>query len=484
MQAEACANTDALVLTRQGLATELAGIPVVTQEDEIAAYCRDWHGDLQTSAVAVLRPANTPEVVRCVQACAARGLAVVAQGGNTGLVMGAVPDDAASQVVLSLERMNQIRCIDVEDFSAVVDAGCVLETVKHAVAEHELFFPLSLGAQGSCQIGGNVSTNAGGINVLRYGMARDLVLGLEVVLPDGSVLDLLQTLRKDNRGIDLKQLFIGAEGTLGIVTGVAIKLFPQPQQSETALIAMDSLQDVIELYRLARHQCCDLMSAFEFMQPLAFQLAIEAQPQLSMPLGDYPAYVLMEVSGSKLIDVRCMLETFLEQAMADGLVKDGVVAATQTQSMGLWRFREAMVEGQARRGVHLRTDVSVPLSSLAQFVEEAQHSLQKTFPQCEVVAYGHVGDGNVHMNVLPPSSATLKERLKILHEGTDVINAWVDHYKGSISAEHGIGRLKRDDFERRLPDAQRRILQGLRDLIDPQRIMNPCCQLGAPPRRP
>ncbi len=466
---------------RGSLSEKLCGIPVIVDEAGIAPYCRDWHGDVQTGAVAVLRPGSTADVSRCVRACVDLGLAIVAQGGNTGLVLGGIPDDAQSQVVLSLERMNRVRRIDVDDFSAVVDAGCVLEAIKDAVSEHDFFFPLSLGAQGSCQIGGNVSTNAGGINVLHYGMARDLVLGLEVVLPDGSVLDLLHTLRKDNRGIDLKQLFIGAEGTLGIVTGVAIKLFPRPRQVETAMVALGSLHDVIALYRRARHDCCDLMTAFEFMQPLAFQLAIEAHPDLTMPLGDYPAYVLMEVSGSGLVDARGMLEQFLENAMADGLILDGTVAATRAQSMRLWRFREGMIEGQAQRGVHMRTDVSVPLSSLADFVRNAQHDLQQAFPDSEVVAYGHVGDGNVHLNLLPPARATLDERHEILQRGNDIVNKWIDVYGGSISAEHGIGRLKLADFEQRLPPVQRRLLEGLRGLLDPHQHMNPRCQLNQTP---
>lgn len=469
---------------RQRLSAALGAVKALMDDADMASYCRDWHGDVQAGAVAVLRPANTEEVAHCVKICGELGLSIVPQGGNTGLVLGGIPDEPANQVVLSLDRMNRIRHIDRDDFSAVVDAGCILEAVKDAVAEQGLFFPLSLGAQGSCHIGGNVSTNAGGINVLRYGMTRDLVLGLEVVLPDGSILNLLRTLRKDNRGIDLKQLFIGAEGTLGIVTAVAIKLFPQPLQAETALLSLHSLDDVIALYRRARYECCDLLSAFEFMPPLAFDLAIEAMPDLVMPIdGGAPAYVLMEVSGSGRVDVRALLEGFLEAVMEEGLVQDGTLASTKAQSIELWNFREGLNEGQAKRGLHLRTDVSVPLSKLANFVRDTSAALTLALPECESLAYGHVGDGNVHLNVLPPAGYGLEQRQQVIAAGKKIINEWIDRYEGSISAEHGIGRLKLADFEERLPETQRRLLEGLRQVINPHNLLNPRCILGDAARR-
>ena len=464
---------------RQRLTDALPTVKVLIDEVQMALYCRDWHGDVQSGAVAVLRPSTTQEVAACVKACLALGLSIVPQGGNTGLVLGGTPDAPATQVVVSLERMNRIRSIDRDDFSAVVEAGCILESLKDAVAEQGLYFPLALGAQGSCQIGGNVSTNAGGINVLRYGMTRELVLGLEVVLPDGSVLNLLRTLRKDNRGIDLKQLFIGAEGTMGIVTAVAVKLFPQPVQTETALLSLGSLEDAIALYRRARYACCDLLSAFEFMPPMAFDLAIEAMPDLVMPIeAGAPAYVLMEVSGSGLVDIRSLMERFLESVMEEGLVQDGTLASTKAQSTQLWNFREGMNEGQAKRGVHLRTDVSVSLSKLSGFVRDTSAALAVALPECETIAYGHVGDGNVHLNVLPPSSFGVIERQKAIATGKKIINEWIDRYEGSISAEHGIGRLKRADFEDRLPAPQRRLLEGLRRVVNPQNALNPRCILS------
>jgi FAD/FMN-containing dehydrogenase len=439
-------------------------------------YCRDWHGDVQTGAMAVLRPRTTQEVSACVRAAHGLGIGVVPQGGRTGLVLGAVPDTPARQVVLSLERMNRIRRIDADDFTAEVEAGAVLQTIKDQLAEAGLFFPLALGAQGSCQLGGNLSTNAGGVNVLRYGMTRDLVLGLEVVLPDGQILDLLSRLRKDNRGIDLKQLFIGAEGILGVITAATLKLCPLPDQSVTALLALDRLEDAITLFRLARRQCCDLMSAFEFMPPLAFTLAREAMPDLPTAMDETaPAYVLMELSGSGLVDVAGLMERFVELAFVEGLVRDGVVAQSQAQAKTLWRVRDGMNDGQAKRGRHLRTDLSVPLSAMAEFVAEAEAAVTAALPGAVCVSYGHVGDGNVHLNVLPALGRDADDQIA---KAKKVIHDVLYRFGGSISAEHGIGRLKRDDFEKELSQPKRAILESIKRAIDPGLVMNANCQIS------
>lgn len=456
------------------------GADLVLLGQAIAPYCRDWHGDVQTGAIAVLRPRNTEQVSTCLRIAASLGLGVVPQGGRTGLALGAVPDSPDRQVVLSLERMNHIRRIDPDDFTAEVEAGVVLQALKDSLAEQGLFFPLSLGAQGSCQIGGNLSTNAGGVNVLRYGMTRDLVLGLEVVLPDGRVLDLRSRLRKDNRGIDLKQLFIGAEGTLGIITAATLKLCPLPEQTATALLALDRLEDAITLFRLARRQCCDLMSAFEFMPPLAFTLAREAMPDLTPPMAmDAPAYVLMELSGSGLVDISALTERFLELALAEGLVRDGVIAQSRAQAQGLWHIREGMNEGQARRGRHLRTDLSVPLSCLPDFIAQAEAAVMQALPGALCVSYGHVGDGNVHLNVLPAPDADIDAQIETAKKR---IHQVLSRFGGSISAEHGIGRLKRDDFQQGLHETQRDLLHAIKQAIDPDKLMNPNCMQdqGAP----
>lgn len=445
----------------------------------VERYCCDWHGDVTTGAVAVVRPRNTEEVSQAVRAIGTLGLTVVPQGGNTGLVLGATPDRPGSQVVISLERMTAIRRIDADDFSAVVEAGVILSEFKDRVEEAGLYFPLALGAQGSCRIGGNVSTNAGGINVLRYGMTRELVLGLEVVLPDGSIFDGLSTLRKDNRGIDLKQMFIGAEGTLGIVTAVSFKLMPPAEKVATALLGLGALSDAITLYRRARRDCCDLMSAFEFMPPMALTLAQEAIPDLQLPMpGDYPAYVLLEISGSGLVDIDDLMHRFLEEVMEDGLVLDGVIAASRNQARNLWLFREGMNEGQAKRGAHLRTDVSVPLSRLPEFVEKAEAAISAQLPDCLCVSYGHVGDGNVHLNVLPPGGLTREEVAERIYAAKAIVNEVLDGFEGSISAEHGIGRLKKADFLARVPATQLQLLTAIKQAVDPGGIMNPGCQLN------
>ncbi|NTJ43382.1 FAD-binding oxidoreductase [Agrobacterium larrymoorei] len=464
---------------RLSLRKYLGAAMVMTDDEDMVRYCRDWHGDVVTTAVAVLRPRSVVEVSAAVRACAELKLSIIPQGGNTGLVLGGIPDAPTRQVIISLERMNAVRAIDADDFSAVVEAGCVLSEFKDKVQEQGMFFPLSLGAQGSCRIGGNVSTNAGGINVLRYGMTRELVLGLEVVLPDGTIWNGLSTLRKDNRGIDLKQLFIGAEGTLGIITAVSVKLYPNPEHVETALLGLNSLDDAIKLYRRARRDCCDLMSAFEFMPPVAFTLAMEAIADLKMPIAaDYPAYVLMEISGSGLVDTADLMGRFLEGVMEEGLVLDGVIASSQAQARSLWLFREGMNEGQALRGSHMRTDISVPLSKLAEFVAEAEAELASRLPECLAVSYGHVGDGNVHLNVLPPNGGTREQRDAYIYKSKVIVNDVLDRYAGSISAEHGIGRLKRDDFEARLTDVQRQMILGLKKAFDPGLRMNPGCQIS------
>ncbi len=464
---------------RLALQNGLGADMVLTDSADMLTYCRDWHGDVTSGALAVLRPRSTEDVAAAIRLCRTLGVQLVPQGGNTGLVLGGLPDHPERQVIISLERMNKIRRIDPDDFSAVAEAGCILSDLKDAIADRGMFFPLALGAQGSCRIGGNVSTNAGGINVLRYGMTRELVLGLEVVLPDGTIFEGLSTLRKDNRGIDLKQLFIGAEGTLGIVTAVSLKLAPYPENVATALLGLASLEDAITLFRRARRDCCDLMSAFEFIPPLAFTLAREAMPDLPIPIaGDYPAYVLMEISGSGLVDIDDLMQRFLEAAMTDGLVLDGTIAASQAQARNLWLIREGMNEGQAKRGSHMRSDVSVPLSGLAAFVAEAEAALAAALPDCISISYGHVGDGNVHLNVLPPSHMQGDARLEAIYAAKTVLNEVVDRFDGSISAEHGIGRLKRPDFESRLPETHRHLLVAIKRAVDPELLLNPGCQLS------
>jgi len=434
-----------------------------------ARYWRDWSGDNVGTPMAVVRPRTTEQVSRLVALCARHGFPVVPQGGHTGLVAGGVPSRAGNEIVLSLELMNAIGDIDAHNFSVVVQAGCVLETVRGYVAEHGFVFPLALGSQGSCQIGGAIATNAGGLNVLRYGMMRELVLGIEAVLPDGRIWNGLKALRKDNTGYDLKQLILGSEGTIGIVTAAALKLFPAPTQVEIAFVALRSVADVVELYGRARRELCDLLSAFELLTQEG--VAISGRPN---PLQtEAPVYVLVEVSASGLLDARALLQQFLEQALERELIVDAALATSSAQAASFWRIREEIIEAQLQRGQHLRTDVSMPISAIARFMEVAPAAIAGLSSEAIVLAYGHIGDGNLHFNVVPPQHLDQGGKAAFLHRCEDAIFAVVDRLNGSISAEHGIGRTKRAAFLERIPPVQLEMLHAIKNVFDPKGIMSP-----------
>ncbi|SDK72447.1 FAD/FMN-containing dehydrogenase [Franzmannia pantelleriensis] len=442
--------------------------------EDMTRYTVDWAGERLGQPLAVARPASTDEVAETLRLCRQHGVAVSPQGGHSGLVAGALPAADGGELVISLERMDRVRDIDPINFSMTVDAGCILDNVKQAAAEHDCDFPLSLGAQGSCQIGGNIATNAGGLNVLRYGMMRELVLGLEVVLADGRIWHGLKALHKDNRGYPLQQLLLGSEGTLGIVTGAVLKLSPRATQSRTALLGLPSVEAVIALYGLARRDCSDLLSAFELIPRRCLELAMEATPTLNDPLDDaYPWYVLMEVAASGPLDLGAMLEHLLEQGMERELVLDGALAASDTQGQQLWQFRESMLEGQRRYGEHLRTDVSVPISRIPDVVERASTAIMAASPDCEIIAYGHVGDGNLHVNVLPPRGMADADKHDHLHELEALLFEVVDEVGGSISAEHGIGRTKQAAYLARLSPLERELADGIKTLFDPEHGLNP-----------
>ncbi len=453
--------------------TDLLGTGgVIDAPAEYARYSTDWAGDKRGDPWLVARPSTPAQVADIVAFCHRQQVPVVAQGGHSGLVGGAQPDPECRELVISLERLNRIRHLDPINFSMSVDSGCILQTVKDAAEEADCYFPLALGAQGSCQIGDNVSTNAGGLNVLRYGMMRQLVLGLEVVLPDGRLWNGMHTLHKDNRGYDLKQLFIGAEGTLGIVTGAVLKLTPCPQASRTALIAVPDIAAALALYGQARRSCCDLLSAFELIPRVCMELAFEAAPDLPDPLDEaHPVYVLMEVSASGPADLDSMIEHLFETGAEQGHVLDGVLAGSETQAAQLWQIRESMLEGQQMRGEHLRTDISLPISALTTFFEGASHAMAERSPETQVIAYGHIGDGNLHFNLLPPATLDIDAKKALLHELEAILFDLVDAHKGSISAEHGIGRVKQIPFLAGLGDLERELLDGLKKLFDPDDLM-------------
>ena len=453
---------------------------LLTADEDLARFSRDWSGDHYGRPLAVARPRSAEETAAVMRLCSQRRIPVVPQGGLTGLVGAAVAAPGGRELVISLERLDAVRMVDPIDFAMIVEAGCILENAKKAAEAADCLLPITFGAQGSCRIGGNIATNAGGINVLRYGMTRDLVLGLEVVLSDGRIWNGLNVLRKDNRGYDLKQLFIGSEGTLGVVTAAALKLFPKPAQVETALVALRSAADAMALYARARRGCGDLVTAFELILRDGLEVAIHARDDLPDPLDQaYPAYVLMELASSAPIELRALLETFLSDA--DDLVTDGVIATSRAQSERFWLYRETMVEAQGRGGRYLRTDVSVPISKLAIFIDEALRNLNQRYPGALALAYGHVGDGNVHLNVIPPIGATPESMTHLFEGAEETIFDVVDRLHGSISAEHGIGRLKQKAFLSRTEDVALDLAFTLKRALDPLGLLSPGRILPAPP---
>ncbi len=449
-------------LLRSGFSPDL----FITDPGMTASYTRDRTGSYVGTPFAVARPRTTADLSAIMVRCGELGLGVVPQGGLTGLVGAGVSGAVEPEVVVILDRMSAIRSVDPVSYTMVVEAGCVLETAKQAADAQDCLLPITFGAQGSARIGGNVSTNAGGFNVLRYGMTRDLVLGLEVVLPDGRIWDGLRTLRKDNRGYDLKQLFIGAEGTLGIVTAAAFRLFPRPTQVETALLGLRSVEDAMNFYAKARRSCSDLLSAFELVMRDGLVLGIGHRPELGEPLGEpCPVYVLMEVAACGVVDLRHVLETCLEDA--GELLMDGTIASSKAQADRLWLHREAMVEAQSRHGPYYRTDVSVSINVIPAFLDQAMANLATFLPEGRPYAYGHIGDGNIHLNVVPPADWAMEQRQALFRRAEDVIFSTLDRFGGSISAEHGIGRSKKRAFLERVDPVTLDLFRTLKKAIDP-----------------
>ncbi|GLS21888.1 oxidoreductase [Labrys miyagiensis] len=459
---------------QKALAALFAAMPadlLLSDGEALERYSRDWSGDHYGRPLAVARPRSKEELSLLMGCCYEQQIHVVPQGGLTGLVGAAVASYPGGEVVVSLERMNKVRSVNPIDFAMVVEAGCILEDAKRQAEAADCILPITFGAQGSCRIGGNVSTNAGGFNVLRYGMSRDLVLGLEVVLADGQVWNGLRTLRKDNRGYDLKQLFIGSEGTLGIVTAAALKLFPKPTQVETALVGLASVDAAMQLYARARRECSDLLSAFELILRGGIEIALNARDDLHDPLGEaYPVYVLIEASAAGRVDLRGLLEGFL--ADASDLVLDGVIAGSRAQADRLWLLREMMVEAQGRGGRYLRTDVSVSISSLATFVTDTLDALAQMLPEAIAVTYGHVGDGNIHLNIVPPETMPPADFDGLFHAAEEVIFDIVDRHGGSISAEHGIGRVKQAAFLKRADPLTLELSRRIKDAFDPKHLLS------------
>ena len=448
---------------------------LLTAPEDTAPYLTDWRGRFTGRAQAVVLPATTDEVAAIVSACAEHHTPIVPQGGNTGLVGGATPDTSGDAIVLSLKRLNRVREVDAINGTITVEAGCVLYDVQQAAHGAGRLFPLSLAAEGSATIGGNLSTNAGGTQVLRYGNARELALGLEVVLPSGEIWNGLRGLRKDNTGYDLRDLFIGAEGTLGVITAACLKTFPLPRAQVTALFALDKIAPALALLALAQSSAGPTLTAFEFFSATCLQLVTRHFPDRRSPFERAHAqYVLLQLSDHEDAQHAAgLLQALAEQALDKQLIADAAIAQSAAQSDALWKLRELISEAQAREGKNIKHDISVPISSIARFIDETDALLSQRFPGVRMVTFGHLGDGNLHYNVSAPPD--IAEDRFLAHQPAiyECVHDQVTRFSGSISAEHGIGQLKRDENARYKSAVEMNLMRAIKRTLDPLNIMNP-----------
>jgi FAD/FMN-containing dehydrogenase len=457
------------------LASLLGADCVRADASELAPLLIDHRGLYHGSAAALILPHSVAQVATTLAFCNERRIGVVPQGGNTGYCGGATPDQSGAQVIVSLRRLNRLRNVDTLNYSLTAEAGCLLAGVQQAAERADRLFPLSLGSEGSCQIGGNLSTNAGGTSVLRYGMMRELVLGLEVVLADGRVLDTLTSLRKDNTGYDVKSLFLGAEGTLGIITAATLKLFPAIHSTATAWVAVESVRTAVELLSRLRSHSGDRVSSFELLPRLAVELTVQHVPPAVDPLpGRYDWYVLCELTSPRAGEpLTTLLEEVLAEAHAAGLVQDAVVAQSGRETDNFWFLRENIPRAQRLDGASLKHDISVPVGALPQFVEQAAAWISSHVPEGRLIVYGHIGDGNLHFNLNQEPRVAADKFLARGPEVQRAIHDLVHEFGGSFSAEHGIGQLKVAELERYAPAVELELMRAIKHAFDPNGIMNP-----------
>lgn len=460
----------------EGLAAIVGPAQVLTEATDTAPYVRDWRGRYQGQARCVVRPGTAAEVSQVVRLCLARGWPMVPQGGNTSLCGAATPDASGGAVVISLARLNRIRAVDGANNTLTAEAGCLLASVQERAAAADRLFPLALASEGSCQVGGNLSTNAGGVHVLRYGNTRDLTLGLEVVLPSGELWDGLRGLRKDNTGYDLKHLFIGAEGTLGIITAAVFKLFPLPAARAVAWLAVPDPQAALDLLQRAQDRFQARLIAFELVSRPALALVLRHIPGMHDPLPGSvsPWFVLLELNdGGEEGLLQDSLTAFMGERLEGGEVTDGVLAQSRDQVRQLWALRENISEAQKREGVSIKHDVAVPVARVPEFLSRAEPLLTAAFPGVRIVAFGHAGDGNLHYNLSQPE----RERNDAFIAATPAVNArvydLVTELGGTISAEHGLGQLKRDMILRYKSPLEMDMMRAVKHLFDPRGLMNP-----------
>jgi D-lactate dehydrogenase (cytochrome) len=448
---------------------------LLSADGEVASYATDWRKRYRGKPAAVVKPASTAEVAAVVRACAESRTAIVPQGGNTGLCGAATPDASGSQVVLNLSRMSRVRAIDARNNTMTVEAGCVLASLQKTAEEAGRLFPLSLAAEGSCEIGGNLSTNAGGTAVLRYGNARDLVLGLEVVLPSGEIWDGLRGLRKDNTGYDLKQLFVGAEGTLGVITAAVLKLFPPPRSRATAVVAIEDPEHALELLKRTQEGCGERLTGFELFSDFCLSLVLKHFKEVAPPFARrFPHYVLMELSDTRPGEaVARIAEDTLSTALEARSILDAAIAQSDAQARAFWKLREFISEAQAHEGANIKHDVSIPISQIPEFIRATDAELARAHPGVRMVTFGHLGDGNLHYNVSAPEGIEPDAFVKQMAAVNLIVHDSVARFRGSISAEHGLGQLKREEIRRYKSSLELELMRKIKAALDPHGIMNP-----------
>ena len=450
----------------------------LTSADDVAPYVKDWRGRYFTQAALALRPGNVDEISRIMKLASETKTPVVPQAGNTGLVGAGIPleNGGGNEIILSLGRLNRILDVDTGSNTMTVESGTVLETIQNAADEADRLFPLSLGSQGTCQIGGNIGSNAGGTGVLAYGNTRELVMGLEAVLPTGEIWNGLSRLRKDNTGYDLKNLLIGAEGTLGVITKAVVKLFPKPKGREVAFVALKSPEDALELLNLAKGRVGNGLTAFEFMADICMQFTLRhSQNGTRAPIeGSYPWYILMEISsGRSAEDARASLEDILGAAFEFGFVQDATIAESLAQQNAFWQLREDMSDSQKPEGASIKHDIAVPVGSLPAFIREADAAVLKIVPDARIVNFGHMGDGNLHYNISQPVGWERAQFFEFEPAINDAVYGLIAKYEGSISAEHGIGQMKRDKLAKIKDPTALFMMHKIKAALDPEGIMNP-----------
>ena len=459
----------------QQLAQIVGARGLLTDPADVAPYCEDWRHLYRGQARAVVRPADTRELAAVVGLCASRDVCVIPQGGNTSMVGGATPDASGEQIVLSLSRFNRLRAIDPVDMTMTIEAGVPLKAAQDAAEEAGCLLPISISSEGTAQIGGILATNAGGNNTLRYGNARDLVLGLEVVLPDGSTWEGLRSLRKDNTGYCLRQLFVGAEGTLGIITAAVLKLVPRPREVAVALCALPSVEAALDLYARFQQEDPASLNAFEYMSGFGMQLVLQHIPGVSLPLAvQAEHYVLVELATPRRnAGLRTVLEEVLAAAFEAGIVSDAALAESEAQRSAIWKLREEHAEGQKREGASVKNDVSVPISKAPELIRRASDACAALIPGIRPAPFGHMGDGNIHFNLVQPAGADGSAFLARDHEIMDRVNEIVRDLAGSFSAEHGVGRLKPYMMPSWRGGAELETMRRIKQALDPQGLMNP-----------